>query len=313
MQTWLFLILSLPTENATLRMRIWRALKALGCANLRDGVYLLPATPDHEASLLALAEELIEGGGIAHTLKVVDIEKDQDQFFKTLFDRTEDYQKLNRAIAEFTKNIAALDISAVPKRAKNLRREYKAIEVIDFFPKDIKSETEAALGEMDAAVSALISPGEPQALDTKIERLDVRQYQGRLWATRRDLWVDRLASAWLVQHFIDAKARFMWLDKPKNCPPDALGFDFDGATFTHVGKHVTFEVLLKSFGLEHDSALVDIAAVVHYLDVGGLPVAEAGGVEAILRGAKQRCASDDLLLVAAFQIFNDLYIAYQET
>ena len=312
MTIWLVLVLSLPTENATLRMRIWRALKALGCANLRDGVYLLPSTPAHEASLLALAEELTEAGGTAHTLKVVDIEQDRDQFFKTLFDRTEDYQKLNCAIAELTKNIAALDISTIPKRAKNLHREYKSIEAIDFFPGDIKSETEAALGEMEAAVAAVISPGEPQAVETKIKRLDARQYQGRLWATRRNLWVDRLASAWLVQHFIDAKARFMWVDKPNNCPTGAIGFDFDGATFTHVGKHVTFEVLLKSFGLEHDSALVDIAAVVHYLDVGGPPVADAGGLEAILRGAKQRCASDDALLVAAFQIFNDLYVAYQE-
>ena len=313
MTIWLFLILSLPTENATTRMRIWRALKALGCAKLRDGVYLLPSTPDHEARLLALAEELTEAGGTAHTLKLIDIEQDQDQFFKTLFDRTEDFQKLNRAIAEFTKNIAALDVGTIPKRVKNLRREFKAIEAIDFFPGDIKSETEAVLAEMEATVTAVISPGEPQAVDTKIKRLDARQYQGRVWATRRDLWVDRLASAWLVQHFIDPKARFMWLDKTKDCPTDAMGFDFDGSTFTHVGKHVTFEVLLKSFGLENNTALVDIAAVVHYLDVGGLPVAEAGGLEAILRGAKQRCASDDALLVAAFQIFNDLYIAYQET
>ena len=45
--SWLLLILSLPTENATVRMRAWRAIKALGAASLRDGVYLLPAHPDH--------------------------------------------------------------------------------------------------------------------------------------------------------------------------------------------------------------------------------------------------------------------------
>ena len=39
---WLLLILSLPTENATARMRCWRALKACGAVVLRDGVYLLP-------------------------------------------------------------------------------------------------------------------------------------------------------------------------------------------------------------------------------------------------------------------------------
>jgi hypothetical protein len=33
-------------------------------------------------------------------------------------------------------------------------------------------------------------------------------HQGRTWATRRRLWVDRVASAWLIRRFIDRKARF---------------------------------------------------------------------------------------------------------
>src|SRR3954467_12328822 len=41
------LILSLPTRNSTLRMRVWRALKECGAAVLRDGVYLLPANAAH--------------------------------------------------------------------------------------------------------------------------------------------------------------------------------------------------------------------------------------------------------------------------
>ncbi|QYY29970.1 hypothetical protein K2O51_07595 [Cupriavidus pinatubonensis] len=41
--SWTLLIVSLPTSSATARMRIWRAVRALGCAALRDGAYLLPA------------------------------------------------------------------------------------------------------------------------------------------------------------------------------------------------------------------------------------------------------------------------------
>ncbi|MGI9047510.1 MAG: chromate resistance protein ChrB domain-containing protein, partial [Burkholderiales bacterium] len=37
---WLSLVMSLPTQNATARMRVWRSLKSLGCVALRDGVYL---------------------------------------------------------------------------------------------------------------------------------------------------------------------------------------------------------------------------------------------------------------------------------
>lgn len=40
LSTWSLLVLTLPTENATARMRFYRALKAKGCAVLRDGVYL---------------------------------------------------------------------------------------------------------------------------------------------------------------------------------------------------------------------------------------------------------------------------------
>jgi len=48
---WLLLVISLPTSSATGRMRIWRALKALGCAALRDGAYLLPAAPGRAEAL----------------------------------------------------------------------------------------------------------------------------------------------------------------------------------------------------------------------------------------------------------------------
>jgi hypothetical protein len=43
----------------------------------------------------------------------------------------------------------------------------------------------------------------------------------------------------------------------KDCPKRAVGFDFDGAEFTHVDCKVTFEVLVASFGLEGDPGLVD--------------------------------------------------------
>ena len=39
---WLVLTAALPTRRAALRVRIWRSLKATGCATLREGVYLLP-------------------------------------------------------------------------------------------------------------------------------------------------------------------------------------------------------------------------------------------------------------------------------
>jgi hypothetical protein len=97
--------------------------------------------------------------------------------------------------------------------------------------------------------------------------------------------VDRVASAWLIRRFIDPDARFLCLKEPQDCPPEAVGFDFDGAEFTHLGARITFEVLMASFDLDEDRALRRIGALVHYLDVGGIPVPEATGFAAILAGA----------------------------
>jgi hypothetical protein len=97
---------------------------------------------------------------------------------------------------------------------------------------------------------------------------------------------------------IDRHARFVWLDSPAKCPEHALGFDFDGATFTHVGDKVTFEVLLASFNLDRDPGLARLAALVHALDVGGTVPAEAAGFEAILAGARARLNGDDNALLA---------------
>ncbi len=92
-----------------------------------------------------------------------------------------------------------------------------------------------------------------------------------------------------------------------------LTVDFDGADFTHVGNRVTFEVLLSSFGFDADPALNQLGAIIHYLDVGGIPVDDAKGLETILKGARDKARSDDELVLAAARIFDHLYSAYQST
>ncbi len=124
---------------------------------------------------------------------------------------------------------------------------------------------------------------------------------------------DRLASAWLIRRFIDVNASFLWLETPADCPPEALGFDFDGAAFSHVGERVTFETLLASFGLETDPMLTRMARIVHYLDVGGLLVAEAAGLEMLLAGMHASIPDDDALLDAASATFDYFSAALKET
>jgi len=153
--------------------------------------------------------------------------------------------------------------------------------------------------------------GEPRAGTAEIRRLAAADFSGRTWATRKDLWVDRMASAWLIKRFIDRKAKFLWLDTPKRCPKSALGFDFDGAAFTHVGSRVTFEVLAASFDLDADPAIARIATIVHCLDVASAPVPEAPGIEAVLGGLRAAAPDDDKLLNDSSRVFDGLYHAYR--
>jgi hypothetical protein len=288
---------SLPSRQTAGRMRIWRSLRALGCVTLRDGVYLLPGGDERATQFARIADEVKRADGTGELFLLDGRDEAQRAHLHALFDRSADYAALLAAIA-----------AADPGDAKGLRslkRELAALAAIDYFPGEAQRQAQAALAALEAAAG-----GEPLVTAGEIRRLASADFQGRTWATRKNLWVDRMASAWLIRRFIDRQAKFLWLDKPAKCPKTALGFDFDGAAFTHVGGRVTFEVLAASFGLDADPALSKIAAIVHCLDVGGVPVAEAAGIEAVLAGARASAANDDKLLGEASRLFENLYKNY---
>ena len=308
---WLLLIVSLPTASATGRMRIWRALKALGCMALRDGAYLLPAGADHEPALQQLADECTREGGSAWLMVVQARSADEAATYRQLFDRSEDYAELRKAWKDANRGLAALAASELARLQRKLQRDFDAVRAIDFFPGDASVEAEAAWTDFSKRIERVLSPDEPHETRGLVPRLDGSKYQGRTWATRRRLWIDRVASAWLIRRFIDHDARFRWLAKPSDCPKSALGFDFDGATFTHVGDRVTFETLMASFGLEEDQALMRLATLVHALDIGGEPVPEAKGFEAVVAGARERLTDDDALLAEMSTVLDSLYAHFQ--
>ncbi len=304
---WLLLVVSLPTSGATARMRIWRALKAMGCAALRDGAYLMPAAAEHEAALQRLADECAAEGGSAWLMAVQARSADEAAAYRQCFDRSEDYAEQRKAWKEANRGLARMGAADLARQQRRLQRDFEALRAIDFFPGEASAEAEAAWTDFDQRVAALLSPDEPHETRGLVPRLDPAQYRGRTWATRRRLWVDRVASAWLIRRFIDPDARFQWLASPSDCPKRALGFDFDGATFTHVGDRVTFETLMASFGLEADPGLARLATIVHALDIGGEPVPEAKGFEAVLAGARERLSDDDALLAEMGTVLDSLH------
>ena len=312
-RTFSALVLSLPSKNKTVRMRIWRALHGIGCGVLRDGVYLLPAGAAQASSFADLESDVKAAGGFAMAVELNFRTSAQFERVRKLFDRTREYTSLVTQINAAKKSLSRPGQARTDTLVKRLNRSFQEIVKIDFYPGQSGRQAQEALAGLDNAVRRLYSTDEPRKAKGRIRRLDPLKYQGRAWATRKHPWVDRLASAWLIKRFIDRKARFVWIDKPKDRPKGALGFDFDGADFTHIGNRVTFEVLLSSFGLDGDPALSPLAAIIHFLDVGGIPVDDAKGLETILKGARDKARSDDELLLAAARVLDHMYSAFQST
>lgn len=306
---WLLLILTLPSENTSARMRAWRALKSVGAAVLRDGVYVLPADEAKRQALSEIAGDVEASGGTVYLLETSATEYALD----ALFDRTGDYQRIAQDVQHLVEQVTPAQVAEQQRQARKLRKAFEAVRAIDFFPGEATRQTEALLNRLTAQLAAAAHDGEPSARDGGIPRRAIAEFQGRRWATRKRPWVDRLASAWLIRRFIDPQARFVWLETPADCPGDALGFDFDGAPFSHVGERVTFETLLAGFGLEADPALARLARIVHCLDVGGLPAAEAPGLELLLAGMRTALADDDALLEAASGAFDYLHASLKES
>jgi len=311
-KTWVMLVNSVSGENKTARMRIWRALKASGAAALRDGVYVLPDSDAARAVFAEQAAEANETGGSSHILPFNCEDDRQESAMVQLFDRSADYARLLGELGSLKLATAKLSEAGARRRLATLRGDVAALGVIDFFPGASRRQVESALVDAEAAVNARFSPDEPHSARGAVPRREKALYRGRVWATRRRPWVDRIASAWLIRRFVDPKAKFLWLKKARDCPKTAVGFDFDGAEFTHIGSRVTFQVLAASFGLDEDRAITRLGALVHYLDVGGIPAPEAAGFAAIMTGASLQQPDDDKLLQSLSAVLDALYASYGE-
>jgi hypothetical protein len=304
---WLVTVTQLPTEDPASRMRMLRTLESLGAAVMREGVYVLPDTPDNRRALERLAQYVAQNAGHASVLRVEATEAQHAQL-RRLFDRSARYEDLTKNILSLRVGFGVVDASAISRVLHKQRRDFEAIAALDFFPTAARSRTEQTLAEAEAAVRELLFPAQGAAAAQAAEPL-----QRRTWGTRRPLWADRLACAWLIRRFIDSEAKLVWLDKGAALPEGAIGFGFEGARFTNSESRVTFEQMLAQFGMAAHAALARIGSIVHFLEVRGMPVPEAAGVQTLLQGAVRRAASDDELLREAEKTFDLLYEAYSDT
>jgi hypothetical protein len=306
-ENWLVTVAQLPVEDPASRMRVLRTLEALGAAVIREGAYLLPDNAENRRALDALVDYAGRSGGLIHVLHTVAASSAQQEAFRRLFDRSTRYEELIKTVESLRVGFGQTDPSAISRVLHKQRREFESIAALDFFPTEARERAQRTLSECENEVRKLLFPTQSPAALGPGETLLRRN-----WVTRKPLWADRLASAWLIRRFIDPEATMGWLEKADPPPQGAIGYAFEGAHFANSEARVTYEELMTRLDLAKNPALAKIGSIVHFLEMGGTPVAEAAGVQTLLQGAVRRAQNESALLTESEKTFDLLYDAYFE-
>jgi hypothetical protein len=308
---WYLLIHQLPPRPLYLRARIRQRLDRVGALALKNSVYVLPQAPSCLEDFQWIAQEAVAGGGEAFVCAAAFVAGLDDAEIAERFRqaRAADYAAL---IAEARAALAALrGRTAVPdpRALPRLRRRLQEVSAIDFFASGQRAQAEAAVRALEARLRPEASSGGGARASSPRRRQ--ASLVGKTWVTRRNVHVDRIATAWLIRTFVDPAARFRFVDAQETPPREGeVRFDMVGGEFTHRGDRCTFEELAQQLGLA-DPAVATLAEIVHDIDLkdGKFARPEAPGVEQLVNGICRSSASDEERLERGFQLFADLYLA----
>ena len=314
MPAWLVLMVSLPQQPSSLRVRVWRKFRALGAVALKKSVYILPFTPENFEQFQWLSQEVQKDRGDATLLKVDQIENMRPAEIVRRFQdaRDHDYRAL---AARYQKLARGLDRGGRGARAARrdeelvrLAREVERAREIDFFEAPGYQEVR----RLRETIEMRLHPQGATAAEASDE-IAPETLRGRRWVTRPRPHIDRIGSAWLIRRFVDPAAQFLFA-RPEEFPPDAIPFDALGAPFGHQGEDCTFETLVKRCRLR-DRRLARLAEIVHEVDLRDQKFRreEARGIDLALRGLLAVVKDDHEVLAYGLTLFDGLYAALGET
>lgn len=312
---WLLLIHQIPPKPGYLRVKIWRRLQSLGAVAIKNSVYVIPRNEQTLEDFQWVLREIIESGAEASLCAASFIDGLKDEQVEQLFQRAResDYvQIINEAretldSASSIKSVTHEDISSMEGSLARLKKRYLTVSRIDFFGARGADESLKLLEKIEELVTEkrLDSKSEHQRLDS----YDVKSFQDRTWVTRKGVYIDRMASAWLIKRFIDPKASFRFVTERTYRPREnEIRFDMFNGEFTHEGDKCTFEVLVERFSI-NDKAITELAKIIHDLDLKVTPFrqVESSGILALIDGMVASVKSDDLRIERGANFFNDLY------
>ena len=321
---WLLLVHRLPPKPDYLRVKVKRRLDRIGAVAIKNSVYVLPDRADTGEDFDWLAVEIQRDGGEAVICRseIVAGVTDEDIVARFNAERDEVYRAIREAAA--SDRLAAQKVmdksdtdwrESVQNSYARAQRQLDQIVRIDFFGAQARSGAEEEIRRFHELLQRKPSPPAPSLAEPADVASRERHPVAKTWVTRAGVFVDRMASAWLIRRFIDREATFKFVSVARYPGgPGEIRFDMMPAEYTHDGDMCTFEVLVERFNL-HDPGLDAIAEVVHDIDLKDEKFArsEAPGIEAVLTGIVNAVSEDDSRLTASFPLFDALYDRFRRS
>jgi len=305
---WLLLVHQLPPRPLYLRAQVRRRLSQVGALPLKSSVYVLPDVGDCLEDLQWIAQEATAAGGDASVCRAEFIEGLGDAELKARFQQASE-QRFAAVQAELQRGLAALRRRKGAQSAgapiDRLQRLIDAATEMDFF----HSKAAATTRHLMTEIRNMLRPASKTASPDVAKRMDLRR---RVWVTRRDPHIDRLATAWLIRRFVDSAARFRFVDASGGAVKRGeRSFDMTGADFTHEGDRCSFETMCHRLKLDGD-ALRHMSEIVHDLDLKdskfGRP--DAAGVQRLVEGLSAAHPDSGARVTAALPMFDALFAAF---
>ena len=304
---WIVFSYSLPSKANTPRVTLWRRLRRLGAISPTGSVYILPAHDECVESFQWLAQEIQQAEGEVLIMRVPQFEGLDDGQMVALFNqaRAEEYEEILGHLTDLERQIETNQgeetTADFHSTLHKLQKQQADVARIDYFQ---CPEGTAVTTQLNR-IKQQLAPNDADA--PQITTAVLAQYQDKQWVTRPRPHVDRLACAWLIRRFLNAEAIIRYTAEPE---PEEVGFDMDGAEFSHQGNLCTFEVMLRTFQLD-DPALYLLAEIVHEIDLrdGRYQRPETAGIDATLHGWLLAGIADSELEQRGLALFEGLYAA----
>ncbi len=311
---WFLLIHQIPAKPTYFRAKIWRRLQQIGAVPVKQAAYAMPKNDQAYEDLTWIVKEIVSGGGEAILLEARFQEGLDDTQVVNLFceARKRDYERIateaHELLTSCQQNDSGMSSGLLEYKTglAKLRKTFAGVTTIDFFPIPERGKVEAALADLETILQQKsIRPSEIKA------QANTEGVKGKTWVTRANVYVDRMASAWLIQRYVDATAAFKFVHHSHYAPgTDEIRFDMPAGDFTHEGELCTFEVLARRFG-DSDPDLEQIARIIHDIDLkdDAFSLPETDGIHALFDGIVA-AEGDDLARIQQTAIVLDGLLAF---